>query len=106
MYRAVVIVTLLYASEAWVLYRKHVNLREQFHQRCICSIMGIQWQDYIMNEEVLVPREYADAEAVEMDGQATSPIWMLSGCQRSSSVVNRSKASKIKGHPRSASRTS
>ena len=53
-YRAVVIATLLYGSEALILYRKHVNLLEQFHQRCLRSILGIQWQDYTTNEEVLV----------------------------------------------------
>ena len=65
-YRAVVIATLLYGSEAWVLYRKHVNLLERFHQRCLRCIMGIQWQDYITNEEHQEHTEYADSETVEM----------------------------------------
>ena len=41
-YRAVVVTTLLYGAEAWVLYRKQVQLLEQFHQRYLRSIMSIR----------------------------------------------------------------
>ncbi|XP_076451267.1 uncharacterized protein LOC143287206 [Babylonia areolata] len=50
-YRAFVISTLLYGSEAWVLYRRHFKLLERFHQRCERFIMGINWQDYTTNIE-------------------------------------------------------
>ena len=53
LYRAAVITTLLYGAETWVLYRKQVKLLEPFHQRCLRSIMGIQRQDCVINEEVL-----------------------------------------------------
>ena len=49
-YRAVVVPTLLYGAETWVLYRKQTRLLEQFHQRCLRSILGIKWQDYVSNE--------------------------------------------------------
>ena len=65
-YRAVVISTLFYGSEAWVLYRKHVNLLEQFHQRCLRSILGIQWQDNTTNEEVLVRANIESIESMLM----------------------------------------
>ena len=52
-YRAVVIPTLLYGAENWGLYRKQMRLLERFPQRCLRSILGIKWQDYVSNEEVL-----------------------------------------------------
>ena len=52
-YRAVVVPTQLYGCATWVLYRKQIRLLERFHQRCLRSIMGIKWQEYVTNEEVL-----------------------------------------------------
>ena len=52
-YVAVVISTLLYAAESWTMYRKHTQLLERFHQRCLRSIMRVRWQDYVTNVEVL-----------------------------------------------------
>ena len=52
-YRAVVVTTLLCRSESRSLYRKQIQLLEQFHQRCLRSIMGIHWPDYVTNNEVL-----------------------------------------------------
>ena len=52
-YRAVVVPTLLYGCATWVLYRKQIRLLERFHQRCLRSIMGIKWQEYVTNEKVL-----------------------------------------------------
>ena len=52
-YRAVVIPTLLYGAETWVLYRNQVKLLGQFHQRCLRSILGIKWQDHVSNEKAL-----------------------------------------------------
>src|SRR6266536_6191570 len=52
-YRAVVISTLLYGSETWTLYRRHVKTLEHFHMRCLRPIAGIKWQRKIPNTEVL-----------------------------------------------------
>ena len=52
-YKAVVVPTLLYGAETWVLYRKQIRLLGQFHQRCLRSILGIKWQDHVSKEEVL-----------------------------------------------------
>ena len=41
------------ATETWVLYQKHIQLLECFHQRCLRFIMRIHWQDYVTNVEVL-----------------------------------------------------
>ena len=61
-YRAAVVSTLLYGSESWVLYQKQVRVLERFHQRCLRSIMGISWQDYVTNTEVL---ERANTPSIE-----------------------------------------
>ena len=45
--------SLLYGWEAWVLYRRQVRLLERFHPRFLRSIMGIKWQDYMINIEIL-----------------------------------------------------
>ena len=42
-YRAVVVTTLLYDAETWVLFRKQIRLLKRFHQCCLCSILGIKW---------------------------------------------------------------
>ena len=52
-YRTVVVSTLLYVAEIWVLYRKQIRLLERFHQRCLHSILAIKLQDYVSNKEVL-----------------------------------------------------
>ena len=52
-YKAVIVPTLLYGAETWVLYRKQIRLLGQFHQRCLRSILGIKWQDHVSKEEVL-----------------------------------------------------
>ena len=61
-YRAVVVTTLLYGSESWVLYRKQIQLLEQFQR----SIMGIHWQDYVTNNEVLEQASLPSVEAMLM----------------------------------------
>ena len=43
-HRAVVVPTLLYGAETWVLYRKQIRL---------LAIFGIKWQDHVSNEDVL-----------------------------------------------------
>ena len=52
-YRAVVVPTLLYGAETWVLYRKQIRLLQRFPRRCLRSILGIKWQYYVSNEKVI-----------------------------------------------------
>ena len=65
-YRAVVVPTLLYGAEIWVLYRKQIRLLEWFHQRCLRSI---KWQDYMSNEEVLKRASLPSIESVLLQVQ-------------------------------------
>ena len=68
-YRAVVLITLLYGSESWVTYRHHLRLLERFHQRCLRSILHIHWSDYITNVEVLQQAGITSVEAMLMKTQ-------------------------------------
>lgn len=52
-YKSVVLTTLLYGTEAWTLYRKHIRQLDSFHMRCLHEICRIKWSDKINNSEVL-----------------------------------------------------
>ena len=52
LYNAIVLSLLLYGCEVWTLYARHVKQINSFHLRCLRSIMGIKWSDYITNDEV------------------------------------------------------
>ena len=63
-YRAIVLTSLLYASETWTTYRKHLKKLERFHQRCLRKLLNIKWQDYISNLSVLERAGLTSIEAV------------------------------------------
>ena len=65
-YKAVVLSTLLYGSETWVLYWKRIKLLECFHQRCLRAILGIKWQGHTTNIEVLEKADLPNIEAMLM----------------------------------------
>ena len=52
-YRACVLSTLLYSSEAWTTYSAQEKRLNSFHLRCLRRILNIQWQDKVPNTEVL-----------------------------------------------------
>ena len=52
-YRAVVLPVLLYASETWTVYRRHVRKLSHFHTTCLRKVMNIKWQDKIPDTSVL-----------------------------------------------------
>ena len=68
-YRTVVVPTLLYGAETVVLYRKQIRLLERFHQRCLCSILSIEWQDNVSNEEVLKRPSLPSIESILLEVQ-------------------------------------
>lgn len=63
-YNAVVLPSLLYGSESWTLYRKHMKKLESFHVRALRSILGIKWQDRITNLEVLDRAHSSSIESI------------------------------------------
>ena len=52
-YRACVLSTLLYGSEAWTTYTTQERKLNAFHLRCLRRILGISWKDKVTNNEVL-----------------------------------------------------
>ena len=46
-YKAVCLSTLLYGSEAWTPYQRHVKILERFHIRCLQRILGLTWEDRV-----------------------------------------------------------
>ena len=57
--------TLPYGAETRGVFRKQqFRLLEWFHQGCLRSILGIKYQDYVSNEEVL---KKASLPSIESD---------------------------------------
>ncbi|XP_069766640.1 uncharacterized protein [Narcine bancroftii] len=49
--------------------RHHLWLLERFHQRCLCSILNIHWNDFITKVEVLELAESASIESMLLKTQ-------------------------------------
>ena len=113
--RADIIPTLLYGAETWILYQKQIRLLERFHQRFLCSILGIKWQDHVSNKEVLKRASLPTRESILLHvqlhwnghitrmedvcmpraGLATSHGWKMYTCPKQSSSANSKKESAI-----------
>ena len=52
-YRASILLTLLYGAETWTVYRRNVKKLHVFMMRRLRSIMKIRWQDKVTNIKVL-----------------------------------------------------
>ena len=52
-YKACVLSTLLYGSEAWTTYSSQERKLQVFHLRCLRRILGLSWKDKTTNNEVL-----------------------------------------------------
>lgn len=61
-YKAIILPTLLYGSEAWTTYRRHLKSLERYPQRCLRRILNIKWQDRRTNSSVL---EEANVTGIE-----------------------------------------
>ena len=61
-YRTVVLTTLLYGSDSWTWYRRHVKKLDQFHLRCLRKICDISWKGRIPNTTLL---ELCEIEGIE-----------------------------------------
>ena len=59
----------LCGAETWVLHQKWIRLLDLFHQRCLCSILGIKWQDHVSNEEVLNRASLPSIESILLQVQ-------------------------------------
>ena len=52
-YRAIVLSTLPYGAEAWIVYRRHLKKLHAFMMRHLRSIMKITWVDKVTNKDIL-----------------------------------------------------
>ena len=53
LYQSIVVPTAQYASETWKATEKIMKKVDVFHNRCLRRILGVNWSDYISNEEIL-----------------------------------------------------
>ena len=52
-YRAIVLTTLLYASETWTIYQRHAKKLNRFHLTCLRKLLRVKWQDKVPDTEIL-----------------------------------------------------
>ena len=52
-YETCVLSSLLYASESWTVYQKHIKPLERFHQHSLRHILGIGWESHTPDTVVL-----------------------------------------------------
>ena len=63
-YEAVCISTLLYGSEAWTTYKRHLVQLERFHISCLQKILGLTWRDRIPHTQILERTKCTSIEAM------------------------------------------
>lgn len=68
-YKAIVLTLQLYGCETWKTCRRHVKQQEQFHMRSPRRIMGIRWQDKVMDKEVLDRAKMSSIEVILLKAQ-------------------------------------
>ena len=61
-YDATVVTALLYGSETWTTYRRHIKLLERFHQQSLRRILNIKW---ISNTPDTIVLEKAGSSSIE-----------------------------------------
>nr|VZI45397.1 unnamed protein product [Spirometra erinaceieuropaei] len=65
MYKAVIIPTLQYGAETWMVYTKQARTLNQFHLSCVRRILRLSWQHRI--PDITSPRVFAAKEAKFFD---------------------------------------
>ena len=63
-YRTAILSSLLYGSEAWTPYRRHINKLDNFHMNCLRRISNTRWQDRLPNTENLDRCNITGIEAI------------------------------------------
>ena len=52
-YYAIILTTLLYASETWTVYQRHTKKLSRFHLNCLRKLLKVKWQDKVPNTDIL-----------------------------------------------------
>ena len=63
-YRAVVLLSLLYGCETWTCYRRHTKKLDQFHLSCLRKVLCVSWKEHVPNQEILRWAELTGIEAM------------------------------------------
>ncbi|KAF0022261.1 hypothetical protein F2P81_025487 [Scophthalmus maximus] len=64
-YKAVCLSTLLYGSETWTPYQRHIRTLEAFHIRYLQRILGVSWEDRVPYNEIF-DRTYIPSTAISL----------------------------------------
>ena len=62
-YRAVVLLSLLYGCKTWTCYRWHIKKLDKFQLRCLRKVLRVSWKDHVPNQEILRRAEITGIEA-------------------------------------------
>ncbi len=68
-YKAVILPTLLYASESWTVYARHLKQLEKYHQRCLRRILQVTWEHRRTNSSILEEAECSSIESLLIKNQ-------------------------------------
>lgn len=68
-YKAVVLTTLLYGSESWTPYRKHIQQLDVFHKSCLRTICGFTLKDRVSNADLFMRCGISGIESFLMQSQ-------------------------------------
>ena len=68
-YRAVIISILLYGSETWTPYMRHIQQFDSFHERCLRSICGLMLSDRVSNIDLFQRCDMMSIEGYIMQSQ-------------------------------------
>ena len=68
-YQAIVLTTLLYGCELWMVYQCHARRLNYFHTTCLRKLLGIKWQDKIPDTEVIRPASLPSIYTISMQSQ-------------------------------------
>ena len=68
-YRALVLPTLIYVSEAWTTYKRHLEKLKRFHLTCLRKIHNIKSQDKIPDTEGLTRADLPSIHTIQMQSQ-------------------------------------
>ncbi|BHF58814.1 hypothetical protein SprV_0100176900 [Sparganum proliferum] len=60
MYKAVVLRTLLYGVETWIVYASHARKPNHFHLNCLCRMLKLRWYGRVPNPKILEGRGILD----------------------------------------------
>ena len=63
-YHAICISTLLYASETWTPYRRHIRALENFHTNCLQRLLGVTWKDKMTRDTIYLRTQTTSIESL------------------------------------------